>query len=75
VLVAHRLALVARIVVGVPARGDGVAAARDNPRRRVGVRAVSSKFISTVHRGFGVVITAVFSLRFKAGRTPGEVEW
>jgi len=75
VLVDHRLALVARIVVGVASRGDGVAAARDSPRRRVGVRAASSKLVSTVHRGFGMVASAVFSLRFKAGRTPGEVEW
>jgi hypothetical protein len=74
VLVAHRLALVARIVVGVAARGDGVAAARVAPRRRLGVRAGSSKSISTVHRRFGMVITAVPSLRFNAGRTPDDVE-
>jgi hypothetical protein len=44
------------------------------PRRRLGVRAGSSKSISTVHRRFGMVITAVPSLRFNAGRTPDDVE-
>jgi hypothetical protein len=74
VLIAHRLALVARIVVGVAARGDGVAAAQGSPAPSPGCACRSSKSISTVHRRFGMVITAVPSLRFNAGRTPDDVE-